>query len=84
MTDITIRSASLDDMDTLLEIEQRIIETERPFDDELKTESISYYDLEALILSAKAEVFVAEFENRIVGSGCALRNRISGIKEHQY
>jgi ribosomal protein S18 acetylase RimI-like enzyme len=84
VTDIAIRSANLDDMDTLLEIEQRIIETERPFDDELKTESISYYDLEALILSAKAEIFVAEIDNGIVGSGYAQIRKSKPYKKHGY
>ena len=60
MTDITIRSASLKDMETLLEIEQKIIEAERPFDIELKEELISYYDLSALVSSGQAEVIVAE------------------------
>ena len=84
MTDIAIRSANLNDMDTLLKIEQNIIAAERPFDNELKTESISYYDLEALILSAKAEVFVAEIDNKIVGSGYAEIRKSKSYKKHSY
>jgi ribosomal protein S18 acetylase RimI-like enzyme len=84
VTDIAIRSANLSDMDSLLEIEQRIIEAERPFDNELKTESISYYDLEALILSAKAEVLVAEIDSKIVGSGYAEIRKSKSYKKHSY
>ena len=84
MTDIAIRSANLNDMDTLLKIEQNIIAAERPFDNELKTEAISYYDLEALILSVKAEVFVAEIDNKIVGSGYAEIRKSKSYKKHSY
>ena len=87
MTDITIRSASIDEIENLLEIEQKIIEIERAFDSELKTESITYCDLEALVLSTKAEVLVAEVGNKIVGTGYAeIRKSKSYIKHshHSY
>ncbi|MCP3940553.1 MAG: GNAT family N-acetyltransferase [Desulfobacteraceae bacterium] len=84
MTDIAIRRANLKELSTLLEIEQRIIEAERPFDNELKTESISYYDLEALVLSAKAEVLVAEINNKIVGSGYAEIRKSKSYMKHSY
>jgi len=84
MTDIAIRSASLNDIDTLLEIEQRIIEAERAFDSELKSKSISYYDLRALILSANAEVIVAEIGNKIIGSGYAEIRTSKPYKKHNY
>ena len=84
MADIAIKSANLNDMGTLLEIEQRIIEVERPFDNELRTESISYYDLEALILSSKAEVLVAEINNKIVGSGYAEIRKSKSYLKHRY
>jgi ribosomal protein S18 acetylase RimI-like enzyme len=84
VTDIAKRIANLDDMVTLLEFEQQIIAAERPFDNELKNEPISYYDLEALILSAKAEVFVAETDNKIVGSGYAEIRKSKSYKKHSY
>jgi len=71
VTDIEIRNANLADMDTLLEFEQQVIAAERPFNDDIKNELISYYDLEELIASDKAEVLVAEMNNKLVGSGYA-------------
>jgi len=71
MDDITYRSATLEDLPTLLEFEQGIILAERPFDTTLKPDPISYYDLKELILSKKAEVLVAEHNNVLIGSGYA-------------
>ncbi|MCW8834050.1 MAG: GNAT family N-acetyltransferase [Colwellia sp.] len=71
MSDIIIRGANLNDLPTLLEFEQHIITAERPYDNHLKDDPISYYDLKELILSEKAEVLVAEVSNEIVGSGYA-------------
>lgn len=74
-------------MVVLLEMEQLIIAAERPFDAGLKAESISYYNLEELILSVSAEVLVAEKSNVIVGSGYAeIRNSKPYMKHnvHSY
>lgn len=71
MSDVIIRGANLNDLPTLLEFEQHIITAERPYDNYLKDDPISYYDLKKLILSEKSEVLVAEVSNKIVGSGYA-------------
>lgn len=71
MTQINTRTATLADLDTLLQFEQGIVAAERPFDPTLKAGEIHYYDLAALILSPEAEVVVAEVANEIVGSGYA-------------
>lgn len=65
-----LRSATLDELDTLLQFEQNIITAERPFDDQLK-EKTSYYDLAELIKSPKAEVLVVEINGEIIASGYA-------------
>lgn len=70
-TPINIRSASQGDLPTLLEFEQGIIAAERPMDHTLKPDPISYYDVEALIASADAEVAVAEIDETLIGSGYA-------------
>ena len=72
MTQITIRTAQIADLKTLLEFEQSIISAERPYDKYLKPDPISYYDLKELVLSDIAEVTVAEINNKLVGSGYAL------------
>jgi hypothetical protein len=42
---IIIRSATTNDLHALLQFEQDVIETERPYDPTLKTGYINYYDL---------------------------------------
>jgi GNAT superfamily N-acetyltransferase len=71
MNQITIRTATLDDLDTLLGFEQGVITTERPFDPTLREGEIHYYDIAAMIRANHVEVVVAELDNEIVGSGYA-------------
>lgn len=72
MQQFTVRTATLADLNILLSFEQEIIRAERPFDETLDEDPISYYDLRQLILSDEAEVMVAELHSRIIGSGYAL------------
>lgn len=71
MNPILTRPATLADLDTLLEFEQGIVTAERPYDSTLKAGEIHYYDLKALVLSAEAEVIVAEVGTEMIGSGYA-------------
>lgn len=72
MDPISIRQATHDDLDLLLEFEQAIIEAERPFDVTLRSgRDVHYYDLAELISSPEAEVLVAEFGSQIIASGYA-------------
>jgi len=71
MSTIQFRVANLTDLPILLQFEQGIITAERPFDPTLKPDPISYYNLEELILSDKAEVIVAETNTKIIASGYA-------------
>lgn len=68
---IETRKARLEDLPTLLEFEQGIIEFERPFDPTLKEEKISYYDIEAMILSDTVEVLVVVDKEEVIASGYA-------------
>jgi GNAT superfamily N-acetyltransferase len=72
MDNIKIRTATLADMDILLEFEQGVIKAERPFDVTLGTDPITYYNLEELIVSDDASLIVAEIKGEIIGSGYAL------------
>ena len=60
------------DLPTLLEFEQNIIQTERPFDPTLKNGPINYYDIAAMIEATDTEVAVVELDNEIIGSGYAI------------
>jgi len=87
MQDITIRKATLKDMDTLLRFEQGVIEAERPFDPTLD-EDIHYYDLNEMIGASHIELLVAEYEREIIASGYARIESASRLylkhKRHAY
>lgn len=71
MPEITVRSARAADLPKLLEFEQGIILAERPYDETLKPDPISYYDVGAMISSTDAEVAVAERNGALIASGYA-------------
>jgi len=71
MEQITTRRATLADLDILLEFEQGIVRTERPFDPTLKEGRIHYYDIAEMIKAQHIEVIVAELNGEIIGSGYA-------------
>ena len=82
MDEIKIRKASIVDLEQLLDFEQDIIKTERPFDPTLKPDPINYYDLRSLIASPLAEVVVAEAGNKIIASGYARIDRSRPFLRH--
>lgn len=71
MSVIKIREATLDDLPTLLEFEQGVIEAERPMDPGLKEGPINYYDIEQLINSPDIRLAVAEIDGKLIGCGYA-------------
>ena len=71
MTETIIRAASIEDLHRLLELEQNIVESERPYDSFLKEEDVSYYDIPNLITSAQSHLIVVESGIDIIGSGYA-------------
>jgi GNAT superfamily N-acetyltransferase len=79
MNQINIRKAELEDLNKLLEFEQGIIATERPFDPTLKEGKISYYNIEKMISAEDVEVVVAVLNEQIIGSGYA---RIENAKPY--
>ena len=86
MNEISIRPAARDDLQTLLEFEHAIIETERPFDPTIRTgPDVHYYDLQTLIASPDAKVLIAEMDSEIVASGHAqIRASESYVKHSQH
>ncbi|GAB5455035.1 MAG: hypothetical protein Hens2KO_12640 [Henriciella sp.] len=71
--DIFIRAAAAEDLPTLLRFEQGIITAERPYDQTLKPDPISYYDIGEMITDPDAEVAVAVSDGRLIGSGYAIK-----------
>lgn len=71
MMNVVLREAKIEDLPTLLEFEQGIIQFERPYDETLKPDPISYYDIEEMIDAADVAVYVAEVDNQIVSSAYA-------------
>lgn len=68
---ISVRTATLNDLDRLFQFEQGVITTERPFDPTLKEGHINYYDITEMITSPSVEIVVAEIDDNIVASGYA-------------
>ena len=71
METITIRTATIDDLDTLLRFEQGVITAERPFDVTIKDGHVNYYDIVHLIEAPHIEIVVAESGSEIIGCGYA-------------
>jgi ribosomal protein S18 acetylase RimI-like enzyme len=85
MDKIIIREATNDDLPVLLQFEQEIFRTERPFEKTLKDGEPHYYDIAELIASPQANVLVAEVENELAGSGYALIKEAEPyVKHDQY
>lgn len=72
---LNIRSAHLSDLPSLQLFEQGIVSAERPYDNTLKADPISYYDIQEMILSEDCEVVTAEIDGRLVASGYVRRKR---------
>ena len=79
-----IREAGGSDLCRLLELEQCVVEAERPFNSSLKSESAFYYDIEKLISSPDAYLLVAEVEGEIIGTGYAQIRESKQSLEHKY
>lgn len=81
---VNIREAKLTDLDTLREFEQGVIASERPFDNSLKDNEITYYNLEKLISNDNALLVVAENNREVIGSGYALLKKSRPFEKHGY
>jgi ribosomal protein S18 acetylase RimI-like enzyme len=84
MQEINFRPAKLIDLPVLYEFEQGIVTAERPFDPTLKPGYINYYDLKELILSDDAEVIVATFDNKVIGSGYAKIKKGESFQSYEF
>jgi len=68
---LNIRAATLQDLPTLLEFEQGVIEAERPMDPRIRNEKVHYYDLLDLMENPDNCLLVGELDGRIITCGYA-------------
>ncbi|SEB39011.1 L-amino acid N-acyltransferase YncA [Tenacibaculum sp. MAR_2009_124] len=68
---ISIRTAIVEDLPTLLDFEQALIKAERPFEPTFKEGEIHYYDIKKMIEVDDVEVLVAEENEELIASGYA-------------
>ncbi|AUC21765.1 ribosomal-protein-alanine acetyltransferase [Polaribacter sejongensis] len=69
MSEISIRTATLQDLETLLEFEQGVITAERPLDPFLGDGKLSYYNIPELISNEDIYFIVAISNDQIIASG---------------
>ena len=55
-----LRTATSEDKNKLLELEQAVVEAERPFNAQIKTTGAPYYDMDDLLISEHSELKVIE------------------------
>jgi len=68
---LRLRLARIEDIPTLLEFEQGVIEEERPYNDSIRESNVNYYDLPHLLADPNANLQLAEHDGQVVGCGYA-------------
>lgn len=71
LSDLLFREASIEDLPSLRELEQGVIDAERPFNKQIKKEPTYYYDIEDLLSSDAVHLLVVEVNGRIIATGYA-------------
>jgi len=69
LQDITIRAALPSDLPRLLELEQALIEAERPYDPTLKPPPVCYYDLASMLVNPDLFLLVADDGRQVIATG---------------
>jgi len=86
---VKYRAASVEDLVILQDMEQAVIDAERPFNHDIKQGRQHYYDLETLIHSENSNLLLAEVEKHentaIIASGYAdIRESKSYLKHERH
>lgn len=83
MEGIIIREATMEDLAVLLQMEQYLIEAERPFDPTIRDNPVTYYNLSDMLKSDDYYVLVAEYEGIVVSSGYAVAKSARPYLDHK-
>ena len=84
MKEIHFRTAIKEDLPVLYQFEQGIITAERPYDETLKLDPITYYDLNAMICSNDAVIIVALDGEKIIGSAYGMIKEAKPYLKHSH
>lgn len=76
------REAKPEDLPSLLELEQRIIKAERPFNPDITAGQTHYYDIRGLIDSSDSHLIVGEYGGDIVATGYAQIRQSKASLQH--
>ena len=80
---LNYRKATLCDIPQLLNLEQCVVDAERPFNPLIKAERAFYYDIENLITSDNSYLVVAEDGHSIIGTGYAQIRKSKVYLQHE-
>jgi GNAT superfamily N-acetyltransferase len=83
-SNIRIRAATANDLDTILRFEQGVVAAERPFNNRLKNGEVHYYDVAELIARDSSRVLVAEDSGRLFATGHASIRKSLDYLDHDY
>jgi len=71
LKELLIRKAQYKDQEALLNLEQKLIDAERPYNPTLKAQAAIYYDFDTLLDESTSHLMVVESGNEIIGTGYA-------------
>jgi len=84
MNEISIRKATLDDLEQLLVFEQALIKAERPFDPTVKPDPVNYYDLKAMLTSSHIHVVIGDINKEVIASGYVRIDKSKPFLKHSH
>lgn len=79
---LNFREATLNDVSQLLDLEQSLIDAERPLNTELKADNTTYYDIPSLINDVDSYLIVLELGGKISATGYAQIRRSKRALKH--
>jgi len=85
LKNLIIRKALLQDKERLLNLEQQVVEAERPFNTSIKPNDAIYYDMDNLLTDEASHLLVAELEGQVIGTGYAqIRTSKASLKHNKH
>ncbi|WP_448550069.1 GNAT family N-acetyltransferase [Thalassotalea fusca] len=82
---VMYREATPSDIEALLGLEQKVVEAERPFNQQISESGVTYYDLSELIANVSSLLLVGECQSQIVATGYVdIRQSKSSLKHAKH